>query len=97
MLADVKLNTLNNHISKALKNEKILEEEYLLILSESAKFHQIKEETRSKIRVKKDTKQNFIEMEYKEAVENFQTMYCASKLSSRKGFKKVKYQCQLQR
>ena len=38
MLAGAKLNTINDHISKALKDEKISDEEYSLILSESAKF-----------------------------------------------------------
>ena len=90
MLAGAKLNTINDHIAKALKDEKISDEEYSLILSENAKFEQMKEEIRSKIRVEIDeeTKQNFMEMGRKEAVENFQNMYGAGKISSRKGFKK---------
>ncbi len=90
MLAGAKLNTINDHIAKALKDEKISDEEYSLILSENAKFEQMKEEIRSKIRVEIDeeTKQNFMEMGRKEAVENFQNMYGAGKISSRKGLKK---------
>ena len=90
MLAGAKLNTINDHIAKALKDEKISDEEYSLILSENAKFEQMKEEIRSKIRVEIDeeTKQNFMEIGRKEAVENFQNMYGAGKISSRKGFKK---------
>ena len=51
----------------------------------------MKEEIRSKIRVEIDeeTKQNFIEMGRKEAVENVQNMIGAGKLSSRKGMKKM--------
>ena len=91
VLAGAKLNTINDHISKALKDEKISDEEYSLILSESAKFEQMKEEIRSKIRVEMDeeTKQNFIDMGRKEAVDNFQSMYGAGKLSSRKSMKKT--------
>ena len=48
MLTGAKLNTINDHISKALKDEKISDEEYSLILSESAKFEQIKEDIRSR-------------------------------------------------
>ena len=54
MLSGAKLNTINDHISKALKDEKISDEEYSLILNESAKFEQIKEEIRSKISVEMD-------------------------------------------
>ena len=89
MLAVAKLNTTNDHIAKALKDDKISDEEYSLILSENAKFEQIKEEIRSKIRVEIDeeTKQNFMEMGRKEAAEHFQNMYGAGKISSRKRFK----------
>ena len=91
MLAGAKLNTINDHISKALKDEKISDEEYSLILSESAKFEEMKKEIRSKIRVKmgEETKQNFIDTGRKEAVDNFQSMYGAGKLSSRKSMKKT--------
>ena len=84
------MNTINDHIAKALKDEKISDQEYSLILSENVKFEQMKEEIRSKIGVEIDeeTKQNFMEMGRKEAVENFQNMYGAGKISSRKGFKK---------
>ena len=60
MLAGAKLNTINDHISKALKEEKISDEEYSLILSESAKFEQMKEEIRSKIKVEMERKQSKI-------------------------------------
>ena len=60
-------------------------------MSENAKFEQIKEEIRSKIRVKIDeeTEQNFIEVGRKEAVEKVQSMVGAGKLSSMKGTKKT--------
>ena len=38
MLFGAKLNTINDHISKALKDKNISDEEYSLILNESAKF-----------------------------------------------------------
>ena len=60
MLASAKLNTINDHISKALKYETILDEEYSLSLSESTKFRQMKEEIRSKIRVEMGEKQSKI-------------------------------------
>ena len=41
MLAGAKLNTINDHISKTLKDEKISDEEYSLMLSESTKFEQM--------------------------------------------------------
>ena len=85
------LNTINDHISKALKDEKISDEEHSLSLSESPKFRQMKEEIRSKIRVEmgEETKQNFIDMGRKEAIDNFQSMYGAGKLSSRKSMTKT--------
>ena len=42
--AGAKLNAINDYIAKMLKDEKISGEEYLLILSESAKFYQMKDE-----------------------------------------------------
>ena len=43
ILAGAKLNTINDHTAKALNDEKISDEEYSLILSENAKFEQMKE------------------------------------------------------
>lgn len=48
MLAEVKLNTINDLISKALKDEHISEEEFSLILGELEKFNKMKEEIRVK-------------------------------------------------
>ena len=84
------MKTINDLVAKALKDEKISNEEYSLILSENAKFEQMEEEIRSKIKVEIDeeTTKNFMEMGRKEAVENVQNMYGAGKISSRKSFKK---------
>jgi hypothetical protein len=50
-LADAKLNTISDYISKSLKDDHISDEEYSLILSEFEKFNIMKEEIRSKIKV----------------------------------------------
>ena len=50
VLAEAKLNTINDHISKALKDDRISDDEYSLILSELEKFIQMKEEIRTKMK-----------------------------------------------
>lgn len=61
-LADAKLNMISDHISKALKDDMISDEEYTLILSELEKFNSMKEEMRGKIKIGLDeeTKQSLI-------------------------------------
>ena len=51
-LADAKLNTISDLISKALADDQISDEKDSLILSELDKFNQMKEEIRSKIEIK---------------------------------------------
>src|SRR5688572_18810108 len=53
-LAEVKLNTISDYVSKALEDDHISDEEYSLILNELVKFNEMKEEIRSKIKVSKD-------------------------------------------
>ena len=53
-LAEVKLNTISDYVSKALEDDYISDEEYSLILNELVKFNEMKEEIRSKIKVSKD-------------------------------------------
>ncbi|KAH3785021.1 hypothetical protein DPMN_163104 [Dreissena polymorpha] len=69
-LADAKLNTISDLLSKTLADDPISNEEYSLILSELDKFNQMKEEIRSKIRVGKDkeTKQSHIAKGRKDAI-----------------------------
>jgi hypothetical protein len=76
-LADAKLNTISNHISKALIDDHISDEEYSLILGELEKFKQMKEEIRSKIKIGIDeqTKQSLINQGRQEQIESFQTVF----------------------
>ncbi len=48
-LADAKLYSISHHISKAIEDDYISDEEYSHVLSELEKFNQTKEEIRSKI------------------------------------------------
>jgi hypothetical protein len=54
LLAEAKLSTINDHISKALQDNRISDEEHSLILSELNKFRQMKEEIRTKVKMKSD-------------------------------------------
>ncbi|KAH3887581.1 hypothetical protein DPMN_011599 [Dreissena polymorpha] len=80
-LADAKLNTIRDLISKALADDRISDEEYSLNLSELDKFNQMKEEIRSKIRVGLDeeTKQYLIAKGRDDAILSFQNMFSKSK------------------
>src|SRR5688572_7016060 len=53
-LAEAKLNTISDYVSKALEDGYISDEEYSLVLNELGKFNEMKEEIRSKIKVSKD-------------------------------------------
>jgi hypothetical protein len=85
-LADAKLNTISDHISKALTDDQISDEEYSLILSELDKFNLMKEEIRSKIRVSIDeaTKESLIAKGREDAIASFQNMFGKSRESFRK-------------
>jgi len=76
-LADAKLNTISDHISKALKDSHISDDEFSLIISELEKFNNMKEEIRSKIRVGIDeaTKQSLINQGRENAMKSFQNMF----------------------
>lgn len=73
-LADAKINTISDHISKALKDNTISHDEYSLILDELEKFNCMKEEIRSKIKVVIDeqTKQSLINQGREETIMSFQ-------------------------
>jgi hypothetical protein len=62
VLAEAKLNTISDHISKALKDDMVSDDEYALILSELEKFDQMKSAIRNKTRATLDeeTKQSYI-------------------------------------
>jgi len=76
-LADAKLNTISDHISKALTDDQISDEEYSLILSELDKFNLMKEEIKSKTRVgiDEETKQSLIAKGREEAIASFQNKF----------------------
>ena len=48
VLADSKLNTISDHVSATLADDKISDEEFRLILSEADKYNQMKEEIHSR-------------------------------------------------
>ena len=77
MLADAKLNTISDHISKALKDNTISDEEYTLILSELEKFIQMKDEirTKNKSKIDDETKQSLIKQGKDQAVEQFRNLF----------------------
>ena len=54
MLAEAKLNTISDYVSRALEDDNISNEEYTLILNELVKFNEMKEEIRSKSKISKD-------------------------------------------
>lgn len=62
VLAEAKLNTISDHISKALKDDVVSDDEYALILSELEKFDQMRSEIRNRTRATLDeeTKQSYI-------------------------------------
>jgi len=53
-LADTKLNTISEYISKALEDGGISDDEYCLILNELAKFNELKSEIRSELKASVD-------------------------------------------
>ena len=99
MFAGAKLNTINDHIAKALKDEKISDEEYSPILSENVKFEQMKEEIRSKIRVEIDEETYKILWRWDAwmQLKIFKTCTALIKYHRGKASKKVEYQRQHQR
>ena len=58
-LAGAKLNTISDHVSKALKDEHISDEEYALILGELERFNTMKEKIRTKETAEQSTTKIF--------------------------------------
>ena len=77
MLAESKLNTINDHISKALKDGFISDDEFTLILSELDKFYKMRDEIRSKTTTKiaAETKESLILEGNNNVIEEFQSMF----------------------
>lgn len=75
--AESSLYTISDHISKALKDEVVSDEEYSLIITELDKFNKLKDEIRSNAKTKLDdeTKQSLIKQGKVQAIEQFQSMF----------------------
>jgi dsDNA-specific endonuclease/ATPase MutS2 len=58
MLAEAKINTISDHISKALRDNHISDKDFSLILSELGKVSQMKDEIRTKTKSKIDDELN---------------------------------------
>ena len=70
-LASAKLDTIASHVSKALKDDFISDEEFKLIMGELDKYKAMKEEIRNKAKkkLKEEEKENLIERGWQEARE----------------------------
>ena len=75
-IASVKLDTIASHVSKALSDNKVTDEEFRLILEELEKYKVMKEKVRSKTRKKiaTETEETLIERGRQEARESFRKL-----------------------
>ena len=75
-IASAKLDTISSHISKALSDNKVTNEEFRLILEELEKYKVMKEEVRSKTKKKiaTETEETLIERGRQEACESFRNL-----------------------
>ena len=75
-IASTKLNTISSHISKALTDNKITDDEFRMILEELEKYKVMKEEVRTKTKKKivTETEESLIERGRQEARESFQRL-----------------------
>ena len=73
IIASTKLDTTSSHISKALSNNKVTDEEFRLILEELETYKVMKEEVRTKTKKKiaTETEESLIERGRQEARESF--------------------------
>ena len=76
MLASSKLDTVASHISKALMDDYISDEEFKLIMEELNKYKAMKEEIRNntKKRIKEEEEQSLIERGRQEVRESFRKL-----------------------
>ena len=81
MLAKAKLDTISTHISEALMDNKISDDEFKLIMEELNKYKAMKEEIRSntKKKIKEEEEQSLIERGRQEARESFRKLVEKSK------------------
>ena len=75
-IASAKLDTISSHISKALSDNKVTDEEFRLILEELEKYKVTKEEVRTKTKKKivTETEESLIERGRQEARESFRKL-----------------------
>ena len=75
-IASTKLDTITSHVSKALSDNKVSDEEFKLILEELEKYKVMKEEVRSKTKKKiaTETEETLIERGRQEARESFRRL-----------------------
>ena len=76
ILADSKINTISSHISKALSDNEISDDEFKLILDELDKFNKMKREIRLKLTAELDeeTKQSLINQGREQMQSKFENM-----------------------
>ena len=76
-IASAKLDTISSHISKALSDNKVTDEEFRLILEELEKYKIMKEEVRTKTKKKivTETQESLIERGRQEARESFRKLF----------------------
>ena len=84
VLAEAKLNTISDHISKALMDNEISDEEFKLILDELAKFREMKDELRSKSNknIDSEMKKSLIQQGRQEAHESFRKLFEENKIAN---------------
>ena len=75
-IASAKLDTITSHVSKALSDNKVIDEEFQLILEELEKYKVMKEEVRSKTKkkIETETEETLIERGRQEARESFRKL-----------------------
>ena len=75
-IASAKLDTISSHISRALSDNKVTDEEFRLILEELEKYKVMKEEVRAKTKKKiaTETEETLIERGRQEARESFRKL-----------------------
>ena len=76
MLASSKLDTIKTHVSKALADNYVSNEEFNLIMDELNKYKLMKEEIRknTKTKIKKEEEEGLIERGRQEARESFRKL-----------------------
>ena len=76
-LAEAKLNTMYDHISKAIQDGRISEEEFSLILSEHSKFKSMIEDLRKKSndKISQQERESLIEKGREEQRSNFRALF----------------------